>query len=378
MAKRDYYEILGVGRNANPEELKKAYRKLAIKYHPDKNPGNQAAEQKFKEAAEAYEVLSHTEKRQKYDRFGHEGVSGPGGSGPEVNMEDIFSQFGDIFGNSGGNPFGSFFRQGGKGTRKGNDLRIKFKLSLKEIAHGVEKKVKVKCYSACSTCGGNGAKDGTALSTCSTCKGTGKIRKLANTMLGQVVTAAPCHACQGEGSKINTPCTNCHGEGRCQQEETLAVQIPAGVSDGMQLSMRGRGNAPVRGGTPGDLQIFIEEKEDELLKRDENHVHYNLYLSFIDAVLGSDAEVPTIDGKARVKIPAGTQSSKVLRLRGKGIQDINGYGQGDQLVHVHVWTPQQLTKEERAQLVALQGAPNFVPNPSKKERSFFDKVKDLF
>src|SRR3569623_1938546 len=304
MTTRDYYEILGVGRNASPEEIKKAYRKVALKYHPDKNPDNKAAEEKFKEAAEAYEVLSHAEKKQQYDRFGHAGVRGPGGRGPEVNMEDFFAQFSDI-----------------------------------------NKKIKIKHNTSCDTCVGNGSREGTAIITCSVCQGTGQTRKIAHTMLGQVMTTAPCTACYGEGKSIAAPCTACGGEGRLVIEEVLSLQIPAGVSNGMQLSMNGKGNVPVRGGVPGNLLILIEETSDDLLKREENHVHYNLYVSFIDASLGSEVEVPTIGGKVKVKIPAGTQGGKVLRLRGKGIKDINGYGKGDQLIHVHLWTPQQLTKE---------------------------------
>ena len=378
MTKKDYYEILGVARNASPEEIKKAYRKVAIKYHPDKNPDNKAAEEKFKEAAAAYEVLSHAEKRQQYDRFGHDGVRGPDSGGPEMNMDDIFTQFSDIFGGGGGSPFESFFRQGQQSVRKGTDLRIKLKLSLKEVANGVDKKIKIKRYATCETCEGNGSKDGTAIATCRVCKGTGQIRKIANTMLGQVMTTAPCNACYGEGKTISVPCTNCHGEGRSLKEEVLSLQIPSGVSDGMQLSMTGKGNAPARGGVPGNLLIVIEEKVDDLLKREENNVHYNLYISFIDAALGGEAAVPTIEEQVKVKIPAGTQSGKMLRLRGKGIRDLNGYGKGDQLIHVHVWTPQQLTKEEHEMLTSLRGASNFEPNPSKKERSFFDRVRSLF
>lgn len=378
MAKRDYYEILGVARSASPEEIKKAYRKVAVKYHPDKNPDNKAAEEKFKEAAEAYEVLSSAEKKQQYDRFGHAGVDGPGGGGGAgMNMDDIFSQFSDVFG--GGSPFEGFFGQGrGQRVRRGTDLRIKLKLSLREIAEGIEKKIKIKRHIACDSCGGNGAKDGTAIATCSNCNGTGQTRKVANTMLGRMMTAVPCDVCQGEGKAISTPCPTCNGEGRQLQEEQVTLRIPAGVSDGMQLSMTGKGNTPARGGVPGDLLILIEEKEDELLKREENHVHYKLYISFIDAALGTEAEVPTITGKAKVKIPAGTQSGKMLQLRGKGITDINGYGKGDQFIHVHVWTPQKLTSEEKETLAALREAPNFAPNPSKKEQSFFDRVRSFF
>ncbi len=375
MTRRDYYEILGVKRDASPEEIKKAYRKVALKYHPDKNPNNKVAEEKFKEAAEAYEVLSHAGTRQKYDRFGHDGVRGPDGRGPEMHMEETFAQFSDIFGSGS---FDSFFRQGQPRVRRGTDLRIKLKLSLKEVANGVDKKIKIKRYVTCDACGGNGAKNGTAIATCSTCKGTGQIRKVANTMLGQVMTTVPCSACNGEGTTISELCPTCQGEGRLLKEEVLKLQIPAGVSHGMQLSMTGKGNVPVRGGAPGNLLILIEETPDDFLKREGKNVHYNLYISFIDAALGSEAEVPTLTGKAKVKIPAGTQSGKVLRLRGKGIRDINSYSKGDQLVHVHVWTPQQLTKEEQEMLTVLQGSSNFTPNPSKKERSFFDRVRSLF
>ena len=375
MKKRDYYEILGVNHHASPEEIKKAYRKVALQYHPDKNPNDPVAEKKFKEAAEAYEVLSNAPKRQKYDRFGHAGVHGPGESRQQMNVEDIFAQFSDVF---GGSPFTSFFRQDSQEVRKGSDLRIKMKLSLKEIANGAEKRIKIKHYTSCDTCSGNGAKDGTAIVTCSICKGTGQIRKLSNTLLGQVMTATPCDTCYGEGKKISAPCTTCQGEGRLLKEETLSIQIPAGVSNDIQLSMTGKGNAPARGGVPGNLLIHIEEKEEELLKREENNVHYNLYISVIDAALGSETEIPTIDAKVKVKIPPGTQSGKILRLRGKGIQNINGYGKGDQLIHVHVWTPQQLTKEEKEKLLLLKDSSNFSPNPSKKERSFFEKMKKFF
>lgn len=378
MAQRDYYDILGVARQATPEEIKKAYRKVALKYHPDKNPDNKAAEEKFKEAAEAYEVLSNATNRAQYDRFGHAGVDGAGGKGHSMNMEDIFAQFSDIFGGSHGT-FEKFFRQGGQQqARQGSDLRIKLKLTLQDVAEGVHKKIKIKRYVACDSCGGNGAQDGTALTTCGTCHGTGQIRRVANTMLGQVMTTAPCNVCYGEGKTILTPCTGCRGEGRLLKEELLSLQIPAGVSNGMQLSMSGKGHVPTRGGVPGDLLMLIEEKEDELLKREDNHVHYNLYIRFTQAALGGEAEVPTIAGKVKVKIPAGTQSGKVLRLRGKGIKGMNNHTKGDQLIHVHIWTPQQLTKKEQDTLIALQDAPNFAPNPSKKERNFFDRLRAFF
>lgn len=376
MSKRDYYEVLGVPRSSSLDDIKKAYRKLAIRYHPDRNPGDKQAEQNFKEATEAYEVLSHAEKRQQYDQLGHEGVRGPGGQGPEVNVEDIFSQFSDVFG--GKNPFGSFFQQNSRGTKKGADLRVKFTLSLREIAQGVEKKIKIKRFCRCTACRGSGAKDGTALSTCKTCDGRGEIRKVAHTMLGQMMTASPCYSCRGEGKSIRTPCLSCKGDGRLQQEEKLALKIPAGVSQGMQLTMRGKGDVPVRGGEPGDLQVLIAEKSDELLTRDKNNVHCNLYVNFAEAALGGQVEVVTLDGRAKITIKPGLQSGKILNLRGKGLPSINGTSRGDQLVHVHVWTPQQLSAQEREWLTTLRNSPNFAPDPSPKEQSFFDKVKSFF
>ncbi len=381
MAKRDYYEILGVDRGATQEELKKAYRKIAIKYHPDKNPDDPTAEDKFKEAAEAYEVLNNPEKRQRYDRYGHQGVNGGGFSGGGMSMDDIFSQFSDIFG-GGGSPFDSFFGGGGggrsRGRRKGSNLRIKIKLTLEEVAQGVEKKIKVKRYVSCSTCGGNGSKNGTSLQTCSSCGGSGQVRKVVNTMLGQMVSASTCPLCNGEGQIVSQNCTTCQGEGRMLEEEIIPIKIPAGVSEGMQLSMSGKGNVPKRGGVPGDLLIVVEEQEDDTLKRDGNNIIYDLYLNFVDAALGTSIEVPTIDGKVKIKIDAGTQSGKILRLRGKGIRDINGYGSGDQLIHLNVWTPKNLSREEKEILEKLKGSPNFDPSPGKGEKGFFDKMKEFF
>ncbi|WP_114781657.1 molecular chaperone DnaJ [Botryobacter ruber] len=380
MAKRDYYEVLGVSNSASQEEIKKAYRKIAIKYHPDKNPDDPTAEDKFKEAAEAYEVLSDQQKRQRYDQFGHQGMNGGFGGGG-MNMEDIFSQFGDIFG-GGGSPFDSFFggRQGGGGrrTRKGTNLRIKLKLNLEEIANGVEKKIKVKRYVACSTCGGNGAKNGTDLQTCSSCQGSGQVRKVVNTMLGQMVSASTCPVCHGEGKVVTNKCETCHGTGRELQEEVITINVPAGVMDGMQLSMSGKGNVPERGGIPGDLLIQIEEEQHATLKRDGNNVIFDQYISFIDAALGADIEVPTISGKVKVNIKPGTQSGEIFRLRGKGIKDINGYGKGDQLIHINVWTPKSLNSEERAKLESLRDSNNFAPHPGKNDKGFFEKVKDYF
>ena len=379
MAKRDYYEVLGVDKNASPEEIKKAYRKLAIKYHPDKNPDNAEAEEKFKEAAEAYSVVSNQEKRQRYDQFGHQGVNSGAGAGG-FNMEDIFSQFSDIFG-GGGSPFDSFFGgSGGRGTRvkRGTNLRIKLKLTLQEISEGVEKKIKVKRHVACKACGGNGAKNGTALQTCTTCGGTGVVRKVSNTMLGQMITTNTCPTCNGFGKIITERCDTCNGEGRQLEEEIIPIRIPAGVVEGMQLSMSGKGNYPARGGQYGDLLIVIEEEEDEQLKRDGQNIIYDLYINFVDAVLGASVEVPTIDGKVKIKIEPGTQSGKILRLRGKGIKDVQGYGKGDQLVHVNVWTPQKLSAEEKEILEKLRDSKSFTPNPGKESKGFFDKMKEFF
>lgn len=378
--KRDYYEVLGVSKSASEEEIKKAYRKMAIQYHPDKNPGDKAAEEKFKEAAEAYEVLSNAQKKAQYDRFGHAGMGGAGGfGGGNMNMEDIFSNFGDIFGED--SPFGSFFgggRGGGKRQRRGSDLRIKLKLNLEEIAQGVEKKIKVKRHVACKSCSGNGAKNGTDLKTCSTCQGSGQVRRVQQTMLGQMVTSSPCPTCAGEGKSIGSKCEVCFGEGRVLEEEIIPIKIPAGVSQDMQLSMSGKGNVPPRGGVAGDLLIVIEEEEHNILKRDGNNVIFDLYISFIDAALGTSVEVPTIGGKAKISIEAGTQGGKILRLKGKGILELNGYRTGDQLIHVNIWTPKSLSKEESDLLEKLRDSPNFAPQPGKNDKSFFDKVKDMF
>ncbi|UKJ05749.1 molecular chaperone DnaJ [Solitalea lacus] len=382
--KRDYYDILGVSRTASADEIKKAYRKLAIKYHPDKNPGDKEAEEHFKEAAEAYEILSNQEKRQRYDQFGHRAsaAGGQGGyGGGSMNMEDIFSQFGDIFG--GAHPFESFFgggggRSGGRRVPRGSNLRIKVKLTLEEIANGVEKTIKVQKQINCSTCNGSGAKGGSSFKSCSTCGGSGSVRKVTNTILGQMATTSTCPTCHGEGQIITDRCTSCHGEGVVRGEETLKINIPAGVSDGMQLSLSGKGNAAPRGGVPGDLIILIEEVEHETLKRDGNNIVYDLYLSFIDAALGTSTEIPTIDGRARIKIDPGTQAGKILRLKGKGIKEVNSYTRGDQLVHVNIWTPKNLSAEEKAMLEKLKESPNFKPNPGKNEKSFFEKMKEFF
>ena len=370
MAKRDYYEILGVGRGASEDELKKAYRKLAIKYHPDKNPDNQEAEEKFKEAAEAYEVLSNSEKRAQYDRFGHDGMRGGfGGSGGGMNMEDIFSQFGDIFG--GGSPFESFFggSSGGRRQRKGSALRIKLKLTLEEIALGVEKKIKVNRLINAR---------GVTFKTCPVCGGSGQVKKVVNTLMGQMVSASTCSACSGSGQVIDKRPPGVDSTGLEMQEEVIPIKIPAGVTDGMQLSMSGKGNMAPGGGIPGDLLIVIEEVEHEMLKREGVNIVYDLFVNFADAALGQSTEVPTIDGKVRIKIEPGTQSGKILRLRNKGIKDINGYGKGDQLIHVNVWTPKKLTKEEAEVLEKLRTSENFRPNPGKGEKGFFERIREFF
>ena len=386
MTKRDYYEILSVTKTSSGEEIKKSYRKVAMQYHPDRNPGNKEAEEKFKEAAEAYEVLSNVDKRAKYDRYGHAafapGTGGFSGS-TNVNMEDIFSQFGDIFGDD---IFGSFFgggnrRSGGSsrstGTR-GSNLRIKLKLNFEEMANGVAKNIKVKKYVLCNTCNGSGAKDKGGVQTCSTCGGSGQVRKVTSTFLGQMQTVTTCPTCNGEGSLVTNKCTVCKGEGRIYGEETVNINIPAGVQEGMQLSLSGKGNAGERGGAPGDLIVLIEEEAHKELQRDGLNVAFELHISFPEAVFGINAEVPTIDGRAKIKIPPGTQSGKIFRLKGKGFPEVNGYGRGDQLIHVNVWTPQNVTSEEKEMLNHMNSSPNFKPQPGKTEKSFFDKVKEVF
>ncbi len=390
MSKRDYYEILEVGKDATPDELKKAYRKQAIKFHPDKNPGKKDAEEKFKEAAEAYEVLSDQNKRQRYDQFGHAGMGNGGGGGyggfggGGMSMEDIFSHFGDIFGNSGGNdPFSSFFGGGGgrrgKTVNRGSNLRVKVKLTLEEIAHGVEKKIKVTKYISCNTCKGTGAKDGSSFSTCSTCRGSGHVSRVTSTFLGQMQTTQTCPNCGGEGQIITDKCTDCSGNGVIKGEEVISIQIPAGVSEGMQLSMGGKGNAAARGGVAGDLLIQIEEIRHAKFERDGNNLLYQHYITFSEAALGSNAEVPTIDGKVKVKIEPGTQSGKVLRLRGKGINSINAYeGKGDLLISIVIWTPKTLSKEEKNILEKLGNSENFKPAPGEHDKNIFSRMKDLF
>ncbi len=366
--KRDYYEILGVNKSSTPEEIKKAYRKTAIQFHPDKNQGNKEAEEKFKEAAEAYEVLSDETKRAQYDRFGHSRPGGGGPQGHDMNMDDIFSQFGDIFGGGG---FDSFFGGGGGRSRqrKGSNLRIKLKLTLDEISNGVEKKIKVNRLIQA---------EGVTFKNCTACNGQGQVRKVVNTMLGQMVSTTTCPTCHGAGQIIDKRPAGVDSSGLTSKEDLISVKIPAGVADGMQLSMSGKGNDAPGGGIPGDLLIVIEEVEDKDLKRDGNNLVYDLHISFIDAALGTSVEVPSVGGKVRLKIEPGTQSGKILRLRGKGIKDINGYGHGDQLIYINVWTPKKLSPEEKTKLEALRTSPNFQPHPDAGEKGFFERMKEYF
>jgi molecular chaperone DnaJ len=386
MSKRDYYEVLGVARNAAEADIKKAYRQMALKHHPDKNPGDKEAEEKFKEAAEAYEVLSNADKKARYDQFGHAGAGAYGnGGGHGMNMDDIFSQFGDIFG--GGSPFESFFGGGGGGGRsgarrsvnRGSNLRIKVKLTLEEIARGIEKKIKVNKAISCTTCGGSGAQAGAgAFHNCDTCKGSGQIRRVTNSFLGQMQTITTCPTCNGEGQVIASKCKACHGKGTQMGEEVISINIPAGVGEGMQLSVSGKGNAAERGGIPGDLLIVIEEIPHEHLQRDGDQLIYDLYINFVDAAIGYSAEVPTLEGKAKIKIEPGTQGGKVLRLKGKGIPKLNSYSRGDLLVNINVWTPQQLSSEEKKTLEKLRDSENFKPKPGKGDKSFFERMKEYF
>jgi len=384
MAKRDFYEILEVSRNATKEEIKKAYRKQAIKHHPDKNPGNKESEERFKEAAEAYEILSDDNKRARYDQYGHAGVggaSGGGGFGQGMTVEDIFEHFGDIFGgfgSFGGFGGGSHRGGGGRHVNKGSNLRVKVKLNLQEIALGVEKKLKVQKYISCQHCNGTGADKGTAFSECSTCRGTGQVTRVTNTFIGQMQTTSACPTCEGEGRIIKSKCTFCYGEGIIKDQEVITVKIPAGVANGMQMSVNGKGNAARRGGVNGDLLILIEEEDHQDLLRDGNDLIFNLYLSFPDAALGSTIEVPTVDGKVKIKIEPGTQPGKILRLRGKGLPEVNGYGQGDLLVNINVWVPKNLNKDERKIIEKFTESSSFTPNPDKNDRSFFERMKNYF
>ena len=366
--KEDYYKILGLNKGASESEIKKAYRKSAIKYHPDKNPGDVKAEEKFKQAAEAYEVLGNKEKRSKYDQFGHAAFDGSGGFGAGgMNMDDIFSQFGDIFGSA----FGGFGGFGGATTRrsKGTNLRIKVSLTINEIAQGVSKKIKVKRKVQAP---------GLEYSTCRTCNGTGQVTKYTNTILGRMQSTSVCDNCSGTGKIVINKPSGSDSNGQILEEEMVDVKIPAGVEDGMQLRVSGKGNDPITDGIPGDLLILVNELEDENLKREGNNLHYDLYISFSDAVLGISKEIDTVTGKVRIKLDAGIQSGKILRLRGKGLKSINSHGSGDLLVHVNVWTPKTLSKDQKSFFEQMQYDDHFKPSPDKTDKSFFEKVKDMF
>jgi len=383
MSKRDYYEILGVSKTASADEIKKAYRKKAIQYHPDKNPGDKVSEEKFKEAAEAYEVLSDDQKRQRYDQYGHAGVGGAasgGFGGAGMNMDDIFSHFGDIFGGHFGGSFGGFGgsqRGGGQRVRRGSDLRVKVKLTLAEISTGVEKKIKVKKQVVCSHCNGTGASNGSSTTTCTTCNGQGRVTRVQNTILGQMQTAAECPTCGGDGKIIKEKCNYCSGEGTVREDEVISINIPAGVMEGMQLSVSGKGNAARRGGVNGDLLVLVEEEAHPELIRDENDLVYNLLLTVPMAILGGSVEVPTVEGKVKVTIAPGTQPGKVLRLRGKGLPSVNRYGTGDLLVNVGVYIPEYLNKEEKSAIEKLNASDNVKPNASAS-KNFFAHFRNMF
>lgn len=382
MAKRDYYEVLGVSRTASSEEIKKAYRKLAIKYHPDKNPDNKEAEEKFKEAAEAYNVLSDEQKKSRYDQFGHAGMGGAGGfggAGGGMSMEDIFAQFGDLFG--GGGFFGGGFGGGNyqrQHVNKGANLRVRVELTLEEIAKGVEKKLKVKKYIACKECSGNGEKNGNSHTTCSECNGSGQVTRIQNTILGRMQSTTVCPTCGGNGKMIKEKCNHCSGEGITRGEEVISVKIPAGVYEGLQLSVNGKGNASRRGGINGDLLVVIKEKDHPELIRDGNDLLYNLFISIPDAILGAKAEIPTLGGRVKVTIDKGTQSGKILRLRRKGLPSIEGYGVGDLLIKVNVFIPEKISSEEEKILEKLGESPNFDTKNVEREEGFFEKVRNFF
>ncbi|NQX82685.1 MAG: molecular chaperone DnaJ [Flavobacteriaceae bacterium] len=366
--KEDYYETLGVSKSANASEIKKAYRKKAVQYHPDKNPDNKQAEEKFKSAAEAYEVLSNDEKKAKYDRFGHQAFEGGGGGRQQYsNMDDIFSQFGDIFGGGFGGGGG---RSRGPARVKGSNLRIKIKLTLKEILEGVEKKVRVKRKKQAK---------GVSYTTCGTCNGQGQVSKVVNTMLGQMRTAATCDRCGGTGQSISSKPAGSDANGLIVEEELVSIKIPAGVVDGIQLKVTGKGNdAPGNNSIPGDLLVLISEIEHETLKREGVNLHTDIYINFSEAVLGVSKEVDTANGKVKINIEEGVQSGKILRLRGKGLPSLESYGKGDLLIHINVWTPQSLSEDQKLFFLKEREDENFRPQPSKQEKSFFDKVKDMF
>lgn len=390
--KRDYYEVLGVEKNANADEIKKAYRQAAIKFHPDKNPGDKQAEEKFKEAAEAYDVLSNPDKRARYDQFGHAGMEqGAGGFGGGAyseggfSMDDIFRQFGDIFGGHFGGRFGGFsnfsssYGGGSQRVNRGSDLRVKVKLTLKEIAEGTTKKLKITKLIPCDQCGGSGARDANSYSTCPNCNGQGVVTEVVNSFFGRAQTQSVCPTCKGEGKVITNPCSKCRGEGTMRGEEIVEIRIPAGVGEGMQLSVSGKGNAARHGGVNGDLLVVIDEEKNPDLIRDGNDLLHNKRISVTTAILGGEIEVPTVDSKARIKIAPGTSAGKVLRLKGKGLPDVNGYGRGDILVVVDIAIPQRVNSEERKLLEQLSTMPDFEKTDTPRgEQNIFDRMKNFF
>jgi molecular chaperone DnaJ len=386
MSKRDYYEVLGVSKDASEGELKKAYRKLAMKYHPDRNKGDEEAERKFKEASEAYEVLGDQQKRQRYDQFGHAGMNGGGANYGNADFEDIFSRFSDIFGGDifgGGDPFGgggrSRSRRRSNNGQPGADMKLSVELTLEEIAEGTEKTLKVKKYRKCGECKGTGAETESDFETCGTCNGMGEVRQVSKTMFGQFVNVQPCPNCRGEGRIIKNKCSSCQGEGRKRGEEKVKMNIPSGVSNGNYITLRGQGNAGVRGGSAGDLIVLIEEKEHEHFERDGNDIYYDLLLSIPDAILGTEVEVPTLKGKAKVKVEAGTQPGKLLRMKERGIQGLNNRGRGDQFIKVNMYVPKDLTDGERRHIEALRGNDHFAAESAKnREKGLFSKIKDVF
>ena len=385
MAKRDYYEVLDVPKNSSADDIKKSYRKKALEFHPDRNPNDKSAEEKFKEAAEAYDVLSDADKRARYDRLGHAGVDGNYGAGggfQGMDMDEILRRFGfdsdDIFGEF----FGGGRRRSGGGGRargeRGSNLRMRVKLTLEEIATGVNKKIKVRIQVPCNTCNGSGARDPNSVETCGTCRGSGVVNRVTQTPFGMMQTAVPCPTCNGAGQTIKSPCNVCKGDGRVFGEETIEMDIPAGVHEGIQLSMAGKGNAGAKGGGAGDLLITVEEVPHEEFTRDGSNIMYELFINIADASLGTKTEVPTLDGRARITIPPGTQSGKIFRLKDKGLPGLQSYQRGDQLIHVNVWIPKKFNDEERKMLEKLRDMPNFQPNPGKEDKSFFERVKDIF
>ena len=385
MAKRDYYEVLGVDKSASADEIKKAYRKLAIKYHPDKNPGNKEAEEKFKEAAEAYSVLSDADKKAKYDQFGHAGVdgAGPDFSGGFGNLNDILNDlFGGAFGGGFGGGFGGFGGFGGGQRRervyRGRDIRVRVKLTLEEIARGVEKEISIEKNVPCPDCGGRGARNSSDIKTCPACNGTGQVQRVVNSFLGQTVTYSTCQQCGGEGKVISNPCHTCNGTGLVRQRETIKVKIPAGVEAGMQMTVQGEGHAAKNNGINGDLLVVIEEQEHPDFRREGSNLLYTKVISVVDAMLGCEVDIPCLDGKQKIKVEPGTQSGTVTRLRGKGLPSVNSYGTGDLYVKIAVWIPKKLTKEEKALFESMRHNESFKPNPSKEDKSFFEKLKDLF